>query len=58
MPVRSAEYWLEKADLARKKAERMRGAEAKAGMLAIACHYEQLAEQTQRLQRAGIAKKV
>lgn len=49
MPIQSAEYWRQKAALARQSAERMRDATAKDAMLDIAKFYEDMAVQTQKL---------
>ena len=57
MPLQSAEHWVEKADQARKFAEKMNDYRAKKSMLEIAELYEHLAEQTRRLQRLGITAK-
>jgi len=57
MPLQSAEHWLQKADLARKAAEKMNDDTAKTAMLEIAQLYEHLAERTQRLERLGITAK-
>ena len=57
MPVQSVEHWLEKADLARKSAERMRDGSAKDAMLEIVKLYEHLAEQVRRLEHFEAAKK-
>jgi len=54
MPIQSAEHWFQKADLARKFAEKMNAYRAKTAMLEIAQLYEQLAEQTGRLEQLGI----
>jgi hypothetical protein len=53
MPLQSAEYWLRKADRARKSAQKVRGEPAKTAMLEIAKAYELLAEQKRRLERLG-----
>ena len=57
MPVQSVEHWLEKADLARKSAERMRDGSEKDAMLEIVKLYEHLAEQVRRLERFERAAK-
>jgi hypothetical protein len=51
MPVHSVEHWVQKANRARKSAERMRDGTAKNTMLEIVKLYEHLAEQTRRLER-------
>ena len=56
MPTRlGAQHWHDRAAEARTVAGPMRDEESKSGMLKIAAHYEKIAKQAERIERAEAA---